>query len=170
MQILSIIYRLAVTFWVGGVAIFTFVLTPIIFKVNDRDTAGTDSRHPLSRLFPLGTCLRGRCARLSAHPAGKKLCCPSCHFARYAVPHRLPGFFHRTAGRCPEEGDTFVRDHPQRPPPAQGVLPAPWHLCRLQSDGVCRRGGACHPALIKPYPVKAGLMLKEAYELLLLTY
>ena len=40
MLILSVIYRLAVTFWVGGVAIFTFVLTPIIFKANDRDTAG----------------------------------------------------------------------------------------------------------------------------------
>jgi hypothetical protein len=40
MQILSIIYRLAITFWAGGFAIFTFVLTPIIFKVNDRDTAG----------------------------------------------------------------------------------------------------------------------------------
>ena len=40
MQVLSVLYRLAVTFWVGGVAIFTFVLTPIIFRVNDRDTAG----------------------------------------------------------------------------------------------------------------------------------
>jgi hypothetical protein len=40
MQVISILYRLAVTFWAGGVAIFTFVLTPIIFKVNDRDTAG----------------------------------------------------------------------------------------------------------------------------------
>ncbi|HEX2768184.1 MAG TPA: DUF4149 domain-containing protein [Geobacteraceae bacterium] len=40
MQILSIIYRLAITFWVGGAAMFTFVLTPIIFKANDRDTAG----------------------------------------------------------------------------------------------------------------------------------
>ncbi len=39
-NILPIVYRLAVAFWVGGVAIFTFVLTPIIFKVNDRDTAG----------------------------------------------------------------------------------------------------------------------------------
>src|SRR5512137_1975856 len=38
--ILPIVYRLAVAFWVGGVAIFTFVLTPIIFRVNDRDTAG----------------------------------------------------------------------------------------------------------------------------------
>lgn len=40
MQILSLIYRLAVAFWVGGVAVFTFVLTPVIFKVNNRDTAG----------------------------------------------------------------------------------------------------------------------------------
>jgi Domain of unknown function (DUF4149) len=40
MLIISTIFRLAVSFWVGGVAIFTFVLTPIIFRVNDRDTAG----------------------------------------------------------------------------------------------------------------------------------
>ncbi len=40
MQILSIIYRLAVAFWVGGVAIFSFVLTPILFRSYDRDTAG----------------------------------------------------------------------------------------------------------------------------------
>jgi uncharacterized membrane protein len=40
MQKLAIIYRLAIAFWVGGAALFTFVLTPIIFKVNDRDTAG----------------------------------------------------------------------------------------------------------------------------------
>ena len=40
MQIVPVIYRLALSFWVGGVAIFTFVLTPIIFRVNDRDTAG----------------------------------------------------------------------------------------------------------------------------------
>ena len=40
MQILFVIYRVAVALWVGGVAIFTFVLTPIIFRANDRDTAG----------------------------------------------------------------------------------------------------------------------------------
>ncbi|HEY6872487.1 MAG TPA: DUF4149 domain-containing protein [Geobacteraceae bacterium] len=40
MLILAVIYRLAVAFWVGGVAIFTFVLTPIIFKSYDRDMAG----------------------------------------------------------------------------------------------------------------------------------
>src|SRR5512138_2371475 len=41
MQIIPVIYRLAVTFWVGGVAIFTFVLTPILFKTQARDLAGT---------------------------------------------------------------------------------------------------------------------------------
>jgi hypothetical protein len=40
MQIIAIISRLAVSLWVGGAALFTFVLTPIIFRVNDRDTAG----------------------------------------------------------------------------------------------------------------------------------
>lgn len=40
MQIISVIYRLAIAFWVGGVAIFSFVLTPVIFKSFDRDTAG----------------------------------------------------------------------------------------------------------------------------------
>ena len=40
MQILPIIYRLAVSLWVGGVTIFTFVLTPILFKSYDRDMAG----------------------------------------------------------------------------------------------------------------------------------
>jgi hypothetical protein len=40
MEIFRHILRIAASFWVGGVAIFTFVLTPIIFKVNDRDTAG----------------------------------------------------------------------------------------------------------------------------------
>ena len=40
MQILTIIYRLAVAFWVGGVSIFTFILTPIIFTSFDRDMAG----------------------------------------------------------------------------------------------------------------------------------
>jgi hypothetical protein len=40
MQIVAAVYRLAVAFWVGGVAIFTFVLTPIIFKAYSRDEAG----------------------------------------------------------------------------------------------------------------------------------
>jgi len=40
MQILTIVYRLAVAFWAGGVAIFTFILTPILFSSFDRDMAG----------------------------------------------------------------------------------------------------------------------------------
>jgi uncharacterized membrane protein len=38
---LSVIYHLAIAFWVGGAALFTFILTPAIFRDFDRDTAGT---------------------------------------------------------------------------------------------------------------------------------
>ena len=47
-MIVSVIYRIAVAFWVGGVAIFTFVLTPILFKSYDRDLAG----QIVGQLFP----------------------------------------------------------------------------------------------------------------------
>jgi hypothetical protein len=40
MPIPSILYRLAVAFWVGGATLFTFVLTPVIFKSYNRDMAG----------------------------------------------------------------------------------------------------------------------------------
>lgn len=40
MSYLPILYRLAISFWVGGVAIFTFVLTPILFRTQPRDLAG----------------------------------------------------------------------------------------------------------------------------------
>ena len=39
-QWLSIFYRLALALWVGGAALFTFILTPALFKSFDRDTAG----------------------------------------------------------------------------------------------------------------------------------
>jgi uncharacterized membrane protein len=48
MPILSIIYRLAVALWVGGASLFTFILTPIIFKSNPRDLAGAI----VGQLFP----------------------------------------------------------------------------------------------------------------------
>ncbi len=39
MKIAEIIYRLALSFWVGGNALFTFVLTPLLFRTEARDTA-----------------------------------------------------------------------------------------------------------------------------------
>lgn len=36
----SILYRLAIACWVGGASLFTFVLTPTIFKSFNRDVAG----------------------------------------------------------------------------------------------------------------------------------
>lgn len=34
------LYKLAISCWLGGAALFTFVLTPAIFAVYDRDVAG----------------------------------------------------------------------------------------------------------------------------------
>jgi uncharacterized membrane protein len=48
MTLLSVLYRLAIAFWVGGASLFTFVLTPLIFKSYPRDQAGGIVGH----LFP----------------------------------------------------------------------------------------------------------------------
>jgi len=40
MQTATIIYRLAVSLWLGGAALFTFVLTPMLFRSESRDVAG----------------------------------------------------------------------------------------------------------------------------------
>ncbi|GFO56582.1 membrane protein [Geomonas sp. Red276] len=39
MQAVPVIYRLAISLWLGGAALFTFVLTPLLFKNETRDTA-----------------------------------------------------------------------------------------------------------------------------------
>jgi hypothetical protein len=40
MRLATIIYHLAVTCWLGGAALFTFVLTPTLFNSYSRDIAG----------------------------------------------------------------------------------------------------------------------------------
>ncbi|GFE61542.1 DUF4149 domain-containing protein [Geobacter sp. AOG2] len=40
MQIVTLLYRLSITFWTGGITLFTFILTPILFKTLSRDHAG----------------------------------------------------------------------------------------------------------------------------------
>lgn len=36
----AVVYRLALALWLGGMAVFTFVMTPVIFRAYGRDTAG----------------------------------------------------------------------------------------------------------------------------------
>jgi len=40
MILASAVYRLALSLWVGGIALFTFVVTPVIFRTQERDAAG----------------------------------------------------------------------------------------------------------------------------------
>lgn len=48
MQYMEMLYRLAVGLWAGGNAIFTLMLTPILFKTESRDVAG----RIVGNLFP----------------------------------------------------------------------------------------------------------------------
>lgn len=48
MHYLDMLYRLAVSLWAGGNAIFTLMLTPILFKTEGRDTAA----RIVGNLFP----------------------------------------------------------------------------------------------------------------------
>lgn len=48
MNYLDPLYRLAVSLWAGGNAIFTLMLTPILFKTESRDVAG----RIVGNLFP----------------------------------------------------------------------------------------------------------------------
>lgn len=48
MKIAASIYNLAVALWAGGNAIFTLMLTPILFRTESRDTAG----RIVGNLFP----------------------------------------------------------------------------------------------------------------------
>ncbi len=47
--IASAIYRLALALWVGGMSVFSFVVTPVIFRTQSRDAAG----RIVSALFPV---------------------------------------------------------------------------------------------------------------------
>jgi hypothetical protein len=40
MKYVGLVYQLAVALWAGGYALFTFVLTPMLFKAESRDSAG----------------------------------------------------------------------------------------------------------------------------------
>jgi len=40
MILASAVYRLALSLWVGGIALFTFVVTPVIFRAHGREAAG----------------------------------------------------------------------------------------------------------------------------------
>lgn len=48
MHYLEMLYRLAISLWAGGNAIFTLMLTPILFKTETRDAAG----RIVGNLFP----------------------------------------------------------------------------------------------------------------------
>jgi hypothetical protein len=78
MDIASSVYRLAISLWLGGMALFTFLVTPRIFGTQSRDAAGTI----VGAIFPLyfryglvltGVALVARIVAGEAWPGGRRL-------------------------------------------------------------------------------------------------
>ena len=59
MHFVSAIYRLALSLWVGGIALFTFVVTPILFRTQGKDAAGKIVGTIFPIYFRYGTILIG---------------------------------------------------------------------------------------------------------------
>jgi uncharacterized membrane protein len=69
-QVAAAIYRLSLALWVGGMSVFTFVVTPVIFRTQTRDSAGKI----VGALFPVyfRFCLVVTAAALVARAASGK--------------------------------------------------------------------------------------------------
>ncbi len=67
----SAIYRLALALWVGGMSVFTFVVTPVIFRTQARDRAGqiVGALFPVYFRFCLGAVVIALAARAVAGEA-----------------------------------------------------------------------------------------------------
>jgi len=66
--IASAIYRLALALWVGGMSVFTFVVTPVIFRTQTRDSAGkiVGALFPVYFRFCLGITIVALVARAAS--------------------------------------------------------------------------------------------------------
>ena len=67
-QIALAVYRLALALWVGGMSVFTFVVTPVIFRTQERDSAGkiVGALFPVYFRFCLGVAIVALVARAAA--------------------------------------------------------------------------------------------------------
>lgn len=62
------VYRLALALWVGGMSVFSFLVTPVIFRTQSRESAGriVGAIFPLYFRFCLGAVLVALAARMAA--------------------------------------------------------------------------------------------------------
>jgi putative copper export protein len=77
-EIASAVYRLALGLWVGGIAVFTFVVAPVLFRTQPRDVAGSvvgTIFPPYFRygLFVIAAALAARFAAGEALPGARRL-------------------------------------------------------------------------------------------------
>lgn len=69
--IASAVYRLVLALWVGGMSVFTFLVTPVIFQTQTRDRAGeiVGALFPVYFRFCMGAAVIALAARAAAGEA-----------------------------------------------------------------------------------------------------
>ena len=69
--IASAVYRLALALWVGGISMFSFLVTPVIFRTQSRESAGkiVGAIFPVYFRFCLGVAVVALVARAAAGTA-----------------------------------------------------------------------------------------------------
>jgi hypothetical protein len=93
------LYRLSVSLWAGGNAIFTLLLTPILFKTESRDTAARIVGNFFQAYFKWGLAC-GLWVGRSAHPPAETAWAMSVLKGAWAGMPTLPGLsLGRFAGR-----------------------------------------------------------------------
>ncbi len=114
------LYNLILALWVGGIAIFTFIVTPAIFRSYDRDQAG----EILGKLFPgyftytlvltsLALVLFFLIARDSTLPVNRSSL--ALHVASIAITLFVAFWVHPTTVEVKKTVTSFERESPDSP-------------------------------------------------------
>jgi len=111
MRYFSTAYRLAIAFWVGGAALFTSILTPIIFRSYDRDMAGNIVGILLPGYLLVGIHLW--CYRFAMPVAGSRTAdrCFFDYLGGHVGHHGTPYFCNRSQGCRSQKGNSFFCYH-----------------------------------------------------------
>ena len=108
MQYIDMLYRLAVSLWAGGNAIFTLMLTPILFKTESRDTAARIVGNLFPGYFRWGVACGVIALLCRLAGRGFELKLPVIDAGYHAGGDVIPGVLHGAARRGTETADRFV--------------------------------------------------------------
>ena len=146
MHFVSAIYRLALSLWVGGIALFTFVVTPILFRTQGREAAGKI----VGTIFPvyfrygmvlIGMALLARMCFWGGVPRDASMDW-DMHDRHRAPSDGIPGVWVDSPDGASQAIGTILRDHVAGRPCSEGIHPVAWDLDGREFRGPSGGSGA----------------------------